>query len=526
MRQPAFRKKTQGRQVSTPASLPAPTGGWNTRDNLADMNELYAASTDNWFGETTDIRVRRGFVDHVTGAGAAIETLMPYNSQDSTQTLFAAAGDSFYDVTSAGAIGSAVQGSLSNARWQYDNFTNSAGTSYLTCFNGADSPRYWNGSTWTTITGASSPAITGVTTTDIVNSFVFKRRMYLILNNSLSLYYLPVDSVGGATNRTRLDGYFDRGGYIVAGGSWTLDGGDGIDDKLVVISSEGQIAVFRGTNPSSSSSWALEGVWNVGEPIGRRCLIKKGGDLLILTIAGLFPLSRALISSNDEKAVDESVSLTYNIEQSMRASAEQYKTNYGWSMSYFPGGNQLFLNVPVVEGSGQQQYVMNTTTSSWWRFTGVEANCWAVFNEDLYFGGATTVGKFGAVFADNGEDIRTNMKQAFSYLGQRGRLKQVKAMRPNFLANGIPSVSVAFAIDFGDQSPDTSLSFTPSSSGTWDGGTWDGGTWGGDVSAFNDWQTVGAVGTALSLRMISVTNGLDCRYTSSDILYENGGVIG
>jgi len=91
VRQPAFRKKGRGRQVSTAASLPAPTGGWNTRDNLADMNELYAASTDNWFGETTDIRVRRGFADHVTGAGAAIETLMPYNSQDSTQTLFAAA---------------------------------------------------------------------------------------------------------------------------------------------------------------------------------------------------------------------------------------------------------------------------------------------------------------------------------------------------------------------------------------------------------------------------------------------------
>jgi len=293
----------------------------------------------------------------------------------------------------------------------------------------------------------------------------------------------------------------------------------------VVISSEGQLAVFQGTNPSSSATWQLNGIWNIGEPIGRRCLIKKDGDLLVLTINGLFPLSKALISSDEEMAVEDSVALTYNIELSMRSAAENYKTNFGWSMAYFPGGNQLFLNVPLTENVESQQYVMNTTTSSWWRFTELNANCWAVSNEKLYFGGSDAVVEFGSAFSDNGEDIRTNLKQAFSYLGARGQLKHIKSMRPNFLANGEPAVTVAFAVDFGDQSPDTSLSFTPTSSGVWDTSTWDSGIWGGDVSTFNDWQTVGAIGTALSLRMITVTNGIDNRYTASDLLFENGGVI-
>lgn len=521
MRKPAFRKSTRGRQHANTTSIPAPVMGWNAKDSLADMGELFAVETDNFFGQTTDVRVRRGWADHVTGIGQQVESLMPYNSQDGTTTLFAAADDSFYNVTSAGAVGAAVVGSLANARWQSVNFTNSAGDSYLCCFNGADAPQYWNGSAWTAITGGSSPAIVGITTTDIVNATVFKRRMYLILNNSLSLYYLPIDSVGGTVNSTRLDGYFSKGGYIVSAGTWTLDAGEGLDDYFVVISSEGQVAVFNGTNPSSANTWGLVGIWSLGEPIGRRCLMKYGGDLLYLNVQGLFPLSKAMQSSQ----INSEVALTNNISRAFTEASESYKTKFGWDITFFPQGNQVLVNVPVAEGSSQQQYVMNTITQSWWRFTEIDANCWAVSNEKLYFGGDGNVAHFGETYADNSEDIRTNLKQAFSYLGSKGRVKKINSLRPNLLSNGTPAVSVAISVDFGDEDEVGSLSFTSSPAAVWDTAMWDAGAWGGGVSPFYDWQTVSAIGTAVSLRMTTVSNGLDIRHAATDYVFENGGVI-
>lgn len=523
---PAFRKAVGGSQISREHSLQAPVGGWNTRLSLAAMPSKYCVYTDNWYGEPSDVRVRRGHADHATGLPAAVDSLMPYNAEDGTQELYAASSDSFYDVSSAGAVGAAVVSSLSNARWNSFNFTISDGTSYLCCFNGVDSPRFYNGSSWTAITDVSTPAITGVTTTSIINGFVFKRRIFLILNNSLSLYYLPVDSVGGATQRTRLDAYFSKGGYIIAGGTWTIDGGDGMDDFLVVVSSEGQVAVFDGTNPSSATTWRLRGIWNVGEPIGRRCLVKMGGDLLLLTVQGLFPLSAALQSSLKDSS-DTRTALTYNITPSMKDAAALYMTNYGWDIEVYPQDNQLIVNIPVSENAIHEQYVMNIETESWWHWTGIIANCWTVFNNQIYFGGDTTVGLFGGeVYDDNGEDINTDIKQAFSYLGARGRLKSVKAVRPNFITDGAPTALMGISVDYGDAQPQSTLSFSGTDPGQWDEGLWDAAVWGGEPAAVSEWQTVGAVGTAIAARLKTVTNGIQLKWAATDFLYEYGGVIG
>jgi hypothetical protein len=518
MRTPAFQKTNRYRKVSSSYSLPPPTGGWNGRDSIFSMPESDAVTLNNWFPDTTDIVIRQGWADHVTGIGAEVESLMPYNEEDGTQTLFCAASSSFYDVTSVGAVGAAVQGSLSNARWQTIN-QSAGGTNYLCCFNGVDSPRYWNGSSWTTITGASSPAITGLTTTDIVSAFLFKRRMYLIAVNSLKLYYLPPDSVGGAASSIDLSGYFSRGGYIQSGETWTVDGGDGVDDYLCVCSSEGQVAVFQGTNPASSSTWGLVGVWNMGEPIGRRCMMKYRGDVLLLTVEGVFPLSKAL----QGQQLDLTAALTDKIRGPMRDAASLYRDNSGWQMTHYPQGSQLLLNVPL--STGEEQYVMNTITGSWGRYSGITANCWGVFGRDLYYGGNGIVAKFGSgVYADGGVNINTDLKQAFSYFNARGRVKHVEAVRPNFIANGAPSVVLGMAVDYGNDEPTATLSFTTPDTGVWDVSEWDNDDWGGSA-AFNDWQTIGPVGTALALRMKTQTAGVELRFQSSDYVFEYGGVI-
>lgn len=477
---------------------------------------------DNVFPDTTDVMVRKGYTQFATDIPLQVESLMPYNRADGSDQLFCASDDSFYDITSGGAAGSAVQSSLSNARWQSVNFTNSSGTVYLCCFNGVDSPRYWDGSSWVTITAISTPAITGVTVTGLISATVHKRRMWLVQVDSLKAWYLPVDSVGGAANAIDLGGIAYKGGYIMALGTWTIDAGEGMDDYWCAVTSEGQLVVYRGTDPSSASTWELVGVWDVGQPIGRRCLYKYKADLLYVSLEGVLPLSAAITTGR----TDQRVALTDKITQAMSSAAALNKGNYGWELLYYPEANMLMLNIPVDEGGNQEQYAMNTVTGAWGGpFQGINANCWCIFGGEPYFGSETYVGKFWDSLSDNGTNIAFEAQQAYTYLGSRGRLKQVKSVRPYILAGGDFSVVMGVNVDFSQNEVTGSISFSAPTYGIWDTALWDSGIWGANLNSYADWQTVNAVGTAVSLRIKGQVKDIEFRYAASDVVYENGGVI-
>lgn len=520
-RQPQLLKQPPGsrrRNIRT-TSIPAPVGGWNARDSIADMDPRDALVMDNWFPSTGSVRIRKGYGQHVTGISGQVESLMPYNAPDGTNTLFAAANTAFYDVTSAGAVGASVVSGLTNNRWQHVNFTNTSGISYLCCFNGLDKPWYYNGSSWIEIDSGSSPGITGVTSSDLDNPWIHKRRLWVVEANTLSAWYLPVDAVGGAATEFSLLGLFNRGGYLVAGGTWTIDGGSGLDDYCVFVTSEGEVAVYQGTNPASD--FTIRGVWSIGEPIGKRCLLKYSGDLLIICKDGVYPLSGALQSSG----TNPKASITDKIDGAMSTAAELYSSNFGWELSHFPGANMLMLNVPTTEGDNQEQYAMNTITGSWGRFTGIEANCWAIFNEKPYFGSNAFVGEFWSGFDDNDNNIDADVQQAFSYFGDRGSLKRWSMVRPIISTDGTPSILATLNVDYSDDKATASLSFTPSTYGLWDTALWDSGIWGAGLVELKSWQTVNAIGTAAALRLSSASKSIDVRFQACDYVYEAGGVI-
>jgi hypothetical protein len=65
---------------ATTASLPAPVGGLNARDSLAEMEAKDAVILENWWPSTTDVAIRKGYANWSTGYGAAVETLFKYTS--------------------------------------------------------------------------------------------------------------------------------------------------------------------------------------------------------------------------------------------------------------------------------------------------------------------------------------------------------------------------------------------------------------------------------------------------------------
>lgn len=478
--------------VSSGTSIPAPTGGWDAVSAIADMPEDRALVLENWFPTTVDVRVRRGH--QIAGAGmggGVVDSLMVYNGLTvATSAMFAATGNKLYDVSASGNAIVTTETGLANNRWQYINFTTSGGKFLWAC-NGADAPRHYNGSVW------AQPAITGITASDAINVNGHKGRIWLVLKDSTKAAYLATGSIAGAATTFELGGLFTQGGYLVAMATWTHDGGSGTDDLAVFISSRGQVAVYNGTDPASADTWQLIGVYDVGPPIGYRCFTKVGGDLALINIDGVLPLSKSL---NLDRATQATVAITANINNAMNESARSYRNNFGWELTPYAKGTMALLNVPIQEGQSQQQYVMNTITGAWCKFTGMNANCWAVYKDNLFFGGND-----GRVYqADTtGIDVTAPIdaigQGAYNYYSMRGRLKQWKLLQPLLTTDSDARPALGISTDFRDNA---SLG-TPTSSQTvsalYDSATWDSDVYAIEGRTVADWTSIAGTGQCASI---------------------------
>jgi hypothetical protein len=482
-----------GRRVEARgASVPPPIEGWDAVSPIAAMSPKRAVRLINWFPQPSWVELRKGFVAHAnTGTDLPVETLAAYQGVSSRE-LFAASGTTIFDVTTAGTSSTAVSG-LANARFQYINFATTGGN-FLYLVNGADDPQYYDGSAW------AVAAITGIDPTSIIGVNSHKNRLFFVLTGSSAFAYLPVDSIQGAASTFELGGYLTQGGFIMAMGTWSVDAGDGPDDYAVFVSSRGQVAIFKGSDPDNApTDWNLVGVFNMGAPLGRRCLTKVGADVAIICADGVVPLSKVMIF---ERAAVEKITLTKNIQRVMNESARAYGNNFGWQLISYPRGTRAILNVPIGENSEQQQYVMNTLNGAWCQFTGMNANCWELLNDIPYFGGND-----GAVYqADEGgsdldQVMRADMMTAYNYFGQRGNLKRWMMCRPLITTDGVINPGLAFNVDFQTDAPIATSETEASAQALWDVALWDVGLWAG-VTTQTTWTSVAGLGYCASIRMV------------------------
>lgn len=507
-------------EESVVISIPAPVGGWNARDSLANMDVADAVSLENWFPATTSLNVRYGYSNHVTGiTGQQVESLMVWNGPSSSAMIAATNAGNMYMATTAGAVGAAQIAGLTNGRWQYVNVSTTAGN-YLMSVNGADKAVIYNGTFHRDGDGAPYD-ITGVNSVDCININLHKNRIWLVQEGTLDAWYLPTSAIGGLAVKFSLNGVAQLGGSLRAMYTWTIDAGYGVDDMAVFVTSEGEILVYSGTDPASAATWQLVGVWHLGTPIGHRCGLKYAGDLLLISQDGVQPMSAALQSSR----LNPKVSLTDKIQYAMSQAVSLYGANFGWELVYFPQQNQLYLNVPTQSGSQQAQYVMNTITKNWTKFTGWEANCWAIMEDDLYFGGAGIVGKAWDTLADAGDDITATAIQAFNYLGNRSQQKQFTMIRPTFFQTGAASIFGGVNVDFDTSDITTTLETVTPSGALWDTAVWDTDLWAPQYSTTLVWQGAQGIGYCCAPRIKATTNAVELQWAASDIVFRRGGVL-
>lgn len=480
------------RAPSRSSAVPPPYGGWDAENALVDMPPENAIVLDNWFPGTDKVTLRRGHTSFATGVGGAVETLIEYAPVSGSYKLFAVGNGSIFDVTSAGAVSTAAVTGLSNNRFQQVQI-GTAGGQFVVAMNGADTPVTYDGSTW------SNTSITGPTSTNLIWCNLHQRRLWFGEKDSLTAWYLAVNSISGTASQFSLAAVARLGGYIMAMGTWTRDGGDGTDDVAVFITSEGEAIVYQGIDPSTAATWSLVGVFRIGRPIGRRCVIKAGADLIMITQDGFVTASSIL---SLDRSQTQKVALSAQINKAVNDAQRNFGTLYGWQSIIYPRSAMLIFNIPQT-ASTFHQYVFNTITGKPCRFTGLNAICWGMKGESIFFGASDgVVYQFDTEGGDNGSNIEGDALQAFSYFGSKGSAKAFKLVEPIFESNGDPRAALDLNVDFTIRPPTGQPTAAATvSTAKWGISKWGIGRWGSAGQIYRGWRGVRGVGRSASLRV-------------------------
>lgn len=526
LRQPIKSKRQSKGEISSSKTLIAPVKGWNARDPISNMGPGYALYLQNWWPTPTNVQLRKGAADHVTGLGATpIKSLAVWNARSGSPSkrIFGCTDAGIYDATTAGTFGAAVS-TITDGRVYSVNFGTTGG-SYLFCVNNTDDLRYYDGATWTTV---ANFAITGggtLLTNTISNINVFKRSLYFLKAGTMEFYYLPIDSIAGSVGRFPLGALFGKGGALVSMGTWSIDGGSGVDDYAAFVTDQGQVALYKGTDPASSTTWALQGVYDLSPPLGKRCFLKFGGDLLYISQDGVYPLSKALQSTT----TNNTVAITDLIGNAFSQAAVSWGSNYGWQGIFSLNNSLLLFNIPTTAFSSATQFAMNTKSGAWAQFIGWDAFCWELMDNQLYMGMVGKVAKAWTGTQDFGSIISCYAKGAFDYLGARARMKNVNLLRPNLTINGGVSVSVGVDMDYSIGTAYGPAVIVPVTGTLWDSGVWSApaSMWADNPAPRLDWLTVACPeGYCAAVRLRVISSNATVEWSATDLAFEMGGIQG
>lgn len=543
-------------QVARTWSFPAPIGGWVRNANLAtpgarmpDGSKVNGAFVlENWFPTATGIRMRRGsdFYAAVGDETQPVTSLFVY-ANGNNEKLFAATATTIYDVTSPLlptnelivddegrflidhegryllsrlSIPGPDVDELQGGDWSVAQFATPGGV-FLRCVNGVDTPLSYDGAAW-----SETPAITGVDAATLSYVWQHQRRLFFIKKDSLSAFYLPADSIGGAAVELPMGAVFKLGGSLLFGSSWSTESGDGLNEQCVFVSTKGEVAVFQGTDPSTAATWARVGVYRVGTPLGAHAHIRAGGDLVIATDIGFVPLSQALL--RDVSALSPTA-VSYPIEDAWNEAAKTRPTR-SWVCETWPNNQMTLVALPTGGGDQPQMLVANTRTGKWGLFTGWDGRSLALFKDRLFFGSAAgRVIEAEVTGLDLGKPYTATSVPLFDDLKAAVALKTSQLMRAVIRAVTEILPRLSLQADYRLNLPSAPDAFPAPTEGVWGGAIWGQSTWAapGDRKTFEAWQSVGGSGYAVA-PTVQITSGSivppDVDLVRVDMTYDQGGV--
>jgi hypothetical protein len=507
--------------------FPAPVRGLIKNENIAMTKPAGAVVMENWFPTSTGIRTRRGLRKHATLEGSSpVASVMPYQAA-SLSKLFAANDSGIFDITTVAnpnTVLTAISGigTCTSGAFSYTQFTTSGGP-FLVCVNGVDLHKIYDGAAWV----ENTPAITGTTTDNWSHCWTHQNRLFGVKKNSQTAVYLPVDNVGGVATSFPLGGVFKLGGDLLSGATWSLDSGAGLTTNCVFISTEGEVAIYAGSDPAT---WALQGVYKIGRPMGKNALFKAGGDLVVATVDGLIPISAAI--SRDQAALQQ-VAVSYPIEE-LWLQQTTLRSAQAWQCATWPQKQMLVVSTPTYGGASNQVLVANTRTGAWTVFTGGwDCRGMAVLGASFYFGASNSVVyEAEQAASDNGAPYTCRVAGLFDDIKAPALQKIAKVIRGVFQSLYQDfTTQFSTSVDFQTNWPSNPATIVePTSSGLWGSALWGSFIWGGKTQRYRkvDWQSVDGVGASISWQLQVTLGNMtppDIELAAIDLVYETGEAV-
>lgn len=400
--------------------------------------------------------------------------------------MFAANETKVFDVTTVGTPVLAASGRTSG-NYAAAQMSTTDGSNYLLAVNDTGDPVLrFDGTTWVNASGpgAVAPTITGPLGSAVVSGlnlvYVWKhhRRMFFIEANSFNAWYLPtIDAVGGVLVKLPLSGSFKRGGRLLFGATWTVDAGDGLDNKCCFVSTEGEVALFSGTNPSDILNWRQDGIFQLAEPMGMNAHFTMGGDLLVLTTEGILPLSQAIQKTAEQLDL---ASLTRSIKRMWREEVKA-KRGFPWTARKWDEYGGIFVTVPGGDPGNRYCLAANNATIAWSRFTGWDATCWLRLGENMFFGTQDGfIMQMDRTGKDDGQPYVATLVGGWELFQSGAAQSTWHQARASFMTNGvqpfIPQLDAAldYVVELPPPPPPGEL---PPHQDVWDQGQWDEARW-------------------------------------------------
>jgi hypothetical protein len=477
-------------QRSQPSKIPAPMSGINAQSGLSEMAPDEAIFMKNIYPARYGCRVRSGYTEYATNVGTGgTRTIISYVGSDPTEDrLFATGEDGIYDVTGGGAsptlelaFGS-VDAESGYGHWAA--MVTIAGH-FLAYCDETNGYKLYTESTgnWTTVAmGAGAGEVSGVDPASFAFVTLFKSKLWFVVKDSSQAWYLPTGSIAGTATLFDFGSKFKHGGNLVALYNWTIDGGEGIDDYLVAISSTGDVIIYKGNDPSSASDFVQHGQWYIGQtPVGRRIAGAFGGELYIISAYGLIPLTKLIAGALIQQ---EDIYVSRKINPLINEQMKVSRTSLGWEVRLVPADNLLMIATPKRTGLDYLQFVQSLNTEGWSTFYDIPyltGDTWLdgfyIGDENnrvlLYTGNADNV----ALDGTGATDIEFSSLQTFQEEGTVGAYKRVQFIRPVFVASAAPAYIAEARYDYNLSEVFGSPSSSTVSGALWDSAVWDTDLW-------------------------------------------------
>lgn len=370
-----------------------------------------------------------------------------------------------------------------------------------------------------------------LTTADMSYVWAYRSRIWFIQKDSLNAWYIDnVDSIGGNPEVYPLGGILQKGGALMWGAAWALEAGasGGLSDQIVIMSDQGEAAIFQGSYPEDVASWRPTGVYRLGTPLGKRAFFRGGGDIAVATSVGLVPLSKAI--SLDVTALSQA-SVSYNIQDAWQAAA-QSRGLADWQCAIWPENKMAVISPPItIGGYDPVLFISNTETGAWCRYTGWDARALTVFNGDMYFGGAGGyVYKANVSGQDDGATYTGVYIPLFDDLGFPANRKVSKMGRAVCRGTTRLTYSLTFKSDFNTNMSSVPNAPSPAGGSAWGVGIWGEAVWGSGTESVltQEWKSVGGTGYAVSMAY-QITSGsivpLDAEIIRLDMMFTMGEMV-